>query len=128
MYLHITFTDGSNPYIKFYYNENPWKSIKSDIRSWKRHYVVVDKYTDDDGDVELTLRHKTYAEEEDMQKAARKYYQRMKRRARNTAIYWQEKFSEKSMSYEELAKAQSHFKKLGKRYGLLTEFRENGIC
>lgn len=34
MYLHITFTDGSNPYIKFYYNENPLKSIKRDIRSW----------------------------------------------------------------------------------------------
>lgn len=63
-----------------------------------------------------------------MKENRKEYYARMKRRARNTAIYWQEKFSEKSMSYEELAKAQSHFEKLGKRYGLLAEFRENGIC
>jgi ribosomal protein S24E len=103
------------------------KSINKDIRSWKRHYVVVDKYTNDDGDVELTVRCKTYAEEDIMKKKDKEYYQRMKRRARNTAIYWQEKFSEKSMSYEELAKAQSHFEKLGKRYGLLAEFRERNL-
>lgn len=128
MYLHITFTDGSNPYIKFYYNENPMRSVTKDIRSWKRHYVVVDKYTDDDGDVELTLRHKTYAEEADMQKAAREYYNRMKHRARDTALCWQEKFANKSMSWGELAEAQSYFEKLGKKYGLLAEFRDNGIC
>ena len=63
-----------------------------------------------------------------MKENRKEYYARMKRRARNTAIYWQEKFSEKSMSHEELAEAQSHFEKLGKRYGLLAEFRENGIC
>ncbi len=128
MYLHITFTDGSNPYIKFYYNENPRKSIKRDIQSWKRHYVVVDKYTDDDGDVELTVRCKTYAEEDIMKKKDKEYYRRMKRRARDTALCWQEKFRDSSMSWGELAEAQNYFEKLGKRYGLLAEFRENGIC
>ena len=33
-----------------------------------------------------------------------------------------------SMSYEAVAVAQFHFEQLGRRYGLLTEFRENGIC
>jgi hypothetical protein len=32
------------------------------------------------------------------------------------------------MSWGELAYWQEYFEKLGKRYGLLTEFRENCIC
>ena len=58
----------------------------------------------------------------------KEYYQRMKRRARDTALCWQEKFRDSSMSWGELAEAQDYFEKLGKRYGLLAEFRENGLC
>lgn len=63
-----------------------------------------------------------------MKENRKEYYARMKRRARNTAIFWQEQFAGKAMSYEELADMQAHFYKLGKRYGLLREFRENGVC
>ena len=33
-----------------------------------------------------------------------------------------------SPSYGELAEAGEYFEKLGRRYGLLQEFRENAIC
>lgn len=55
-------------------------------------------------------------------------YQIAKENARQKAIDWQGCFSETSMSWGELAYWQEYFKKLGKRYGLLTEFRENCIC
>lgn len=55
-------------------------------------------------------------------------YQEKKKKAREKAIEWQERFGEQSISYEELAIAQFVFEQLGRRYGLLTEFRENGIC
>lgn len=55
-------------------------------------------------------------------------YQKRKNSAREKAIEWQARFEEQNMSYEELAVAQSFFERLGRRYGLLTEFRENGIC
>ena len=54
-------------------------------------------------------------------------YQEKKKKAREKAIEWQERFGEQSISYEELAIAQSVFEQLGRRYGLLTEFRENGF-
>ena len=55
-------------------------------------------------------------------------YQEKKKKARETAIEWQERLVEQSISYGELVIAQSVFEQLGRRYGLLTEFRENGIC
>lgn len=122
--LHIIFGDGSNPYVRFNMDEH---TFRNELRKWKRHYNIVHGYWN--GDIlNISVSHKTPMQEAEMRKADKEYYQRMKRRARNTAIYWQEKFSEKSMSYEELAKAQSYFEKLGRRYGLLAEFRENGIC
>ena len=124
MTIHITFTNGSNPYVRFNMDK---KQFRNELRKWKRNYNIVHKYQN--GTIfNITLEEKPLTEIYKRQFKERLYYQRMKRRARNTAIYWQEKFSEKSMSYEELAKAQSHFEKLGKRYGLLAEFRENGIC
>ena len=62
-----------------------------------------------------------------MKKAKANYCDR-KARARNKAIEWQIDFENHNYSWEELAEWGSHFEKLGKRYGLLTEFRENGIC
>jgi len=47
--------------------------------------------------------------------------------ARDHAVEWQCWSSEQSLSYGELAEWQAHFKKLGKRFGLTTEFKENGI-
>lgn len=51
----------------------------------------------------------------------------LKEAARSEAIEWSCRAGETSMSYGELADAQERFRELGRRYGLLAEFRENGI-
>ena len=56
-----------------------------------------------------------------------KSYQERKAAARETAVQWQQQDSDYPYSYEGLLILQEYFYKLGKRYGLLTEFRENGI-
>lgn len=52
-------------------------------------------------------------------------YQEKKEKARQIAMDWQENFSDMYMS--EYAQWCDYFYRLGKRYGLLTEFRENAI-
>lgn len=54
-------------------------------------------------------------------------YKQNKAAAREMAITWQDAASEQNLSYGELAEIGDTFYKLGKRYGLLSEFRENGI-
>ena len=54
-------------------------------------------------------------------------YQKRKNAAREKAIEWQADFGNHNYSYGELAEWSSYFEKLGKRYGLTEEFRENGI-
>ena len=54
-------------------------------------------------------------------------YQENKEKARQIAIEWQIEASEQNYSYGELAEYGEYFRKLGKRYGLLKEFRENAI-
>ena len=54
-------------------------------------------------------------------------YNRLKEEARQEAIEWQLTFVDNPMSWDELAEAGERFYTLGKRYGLLKEFRENGI-
>ena len=49
-----------------------------------------------------------------------------KAKARQAAIDWQLSLKG-GESYGEMAEAQNHFAKLAKRYGLVGEFRENGI-
>lgn len=55
-------------------------------------------------------------------------YQEMKEKVRNEAIDWQYNAANVNYSYGELSAWYAHFERLGGRYGLLTEFRENGIC
>ena len=55
-------------------------------------------------------------------------YQKQKERVRNKAIEWQLDFCNHSYSWGELAVFQDYFEKMGRRYGLLKEFRENAIC
>lgn len=55
-------------------------------------------------------------------------YETKKEMARQEAIDWQNDFANRNYSYEEMQEAAEHFEKLGRRYGLLKEFRENGIC
>lgn len=54
-------------------------------------------------------------------------YQKRKQNARQQAIDWQSEASEQRLSYTELAEIGNHFNKLGKRFGLIREFRENAI-
>lgn len=54
-------------------------------------------------------------------------YKEKKEKARQEAIDWQLESTNKQLSYGELAAIGDYFHKLGKRYGLLREFRENGI-
>lgn len=54
-------------------------------------------------------------------------YTEAKARARELAIDWQYETSQRNISYGELAEAGERFNKLGKHFGLLGEFRENGI-
>ena len=55
-------------------------------------------------------------------------YQNRKEKIRKEAINWQANFPEQNYSWLDLAQWQDYFTKQDKRYGLLTEFRENGIC
>jgi hypothetical protein len=55
-------------------------------------------------------------------------YQRGKARARQAAIEFSHDVSEMNLSWWECAEVSEKFEKLGRRYGLLREFRENGIC
>ena len=56
-----------------------------------------------------------------------KTYRERKEAAREEAIEYQFNFGEQSYTWSELAEATGYFEKIGKRYGLLKEFRENGI-
>lgn len=55
-------------------------------------------------------------------------YQQQKAATREKAISWQMDFSEQIYTWGELADWQEYFARLGRRFGLLREFRENGIC
>nr|DAY92965.1 MAG TPA: hypothetical protein [Caudoviricetes sp.] len=54
-------------------------------------------------------------------------YQKNKEEVRLFAIDWQADFNNHNYSYSELAIFQDMFFRLGRKYGLLREFRENGI-
>ena len=50
-------------------------------------------------------------------------YQKQKERVRNEAIEWQLDFGNNNYSWGECIWYFNYFEKLGRRYGLLTEFR-----
>ena len=54
-------------------------------------------------------------------------YQKRKEAARDEAIGWQADFGNHNYSYGELAFYSDDFEKKAKRYGLLKEFRNEGI-
>lgn len=54
-------------------------------------------------------------------------YQRGKNAAREQAIQWQADFSDRSMPWAAITAEQRHLEQLARRYGLLREFRENGV-
>ena len=54
-------------------------------------------------------------------------YARAKENARQKAMDWQTEYYNNNYSYGELIAFAEYFTRLAKRYGLMTEFRENGI-
>lgn len=54
-------------------------------------------------------------------------YQRGKNAAREQAIQWQADFSDRSIPWAAIAAEQRQLEQLARRYGLLREFRENGV-
>lgn len=54
-------------------------------------------------------------------------YQQGKARARQKAIDYQFDSSNKNVSLDDAVKACEKFERLGRRYGLTKEFRENGV-
>ena len=57
----------------------------------------------------------------------RKTYEGKKLVLRAVAVDWQSDFERFAYSWGDLADWQSFFEELGKEYGLITEFKENGI-
>lgn len=55
-------------------------------------------------------------------------YQQNKARVRQLAIEYQQQAGETPMTWGECAYWGNKFTNLGRRYGLLREFHENGIC
>lgn len=54
-------------------------------------------------------------------------YQKNKEKVRQKAIEWQHTFFEKTDSYYNIMTYGEYFKKYGRRYGLIKEFKENCI-
>lgn len=54
-------------------------------------------------------------------------YEQGKARARERAIEWQYNFCLTDHYWDEVAATQYYFERLARRFGLVREFRENGI-
>lgn len=113
MYIHFTFEDGSNPYIS-----TSDKKLLEMIRNYyteqtgKNCYHVTGRF-------DCRFEHgngKPYTA-----------YEHNKEILRNFAIDWQYNFCEYDWLTSELIEWGEFFREYGKRYGLLREFKENGI-
>lgn len=98
---------------------NDWIGLLADEegRGWVRTFEL--------GQVEVEVLGR---EKENKMKTTKTIYETKKLATRQEAIDWQNDFGNHNYSYGELAEFGEHFEKLGRRYGLLKEFRENGIC
>lgn len=54
-------------------------------------------------------------------------YQKRKDQARQEALKWLDGFTDRLFYWGDMAVFTAYFHRIGKRYGLLTEFRANGI-
>lgn len=54
--------------------------------------------------------------------------ERLKAILRDFAVEWQYNFASLNYSIGELCDYQNFFREYGRKYGLLKEFRENGLC
>lgn len=110
MYIHFEFSDHSNPYV-FY--GSPLECLKQ-VEMWEKNFCITSVEKSDDGVFFKLARCKN------------EFIPKGKDKIRLEAINFQKTFCI-NPSYSELVEAQAYFEKQGKRYGLLREFRENGI-
>lgn len=61
-------------------------------------------------------------------KVTGKTYQEKKQSVQSTALEWSNSIHHGILSWSDLAEIGDWFYKQGRRYGLLHEFQENGIC
>ena len=112
MYIHFTFKDGSNPHIATT-NKALWSMIN-------RYYLTQTSENGFSVDGKFTLwkvhGNKTFSA-----------YERAKEALRDFAIQWQYDLANFAYSYSDLIEYGDFFREYGKKYGLLREFRENGI-
>lgn len=55
-------------------------------------------------------------------------YEKRQTLARELAIQWQYELCEEPYDFHDQCKASFFFEEIGRKYGLLREFKENGIC
>ena len=106
--IHVKFTDGSNPYIL---------TNESLLFKWFYNYVL-ELTKIDEGAIFVTATETT----------SRKTYQQAKEAARLFAIDTQNIISESNFSYGEIDDISDTLHALGRRFGLVREFKENCIC
>ena len=105
MYNHFEYCNGSNPYIT--------KTNKELFRMFcKYYYTQISEHGFVITGVRVWTRHT---------------YEAKKQLLRAVAIDWQNDFSQFAYSWGDLADWGGFFEELGKEYGLITEFKENGI-
>lgn len=107
MFMHFTFADGSNPYIA---------TTTKAFLFMLMHYEVKQTEARD------------FLVTSDKQKAHPKGYRPTQEAIREIAVDWSWSGAEFEYSYQDLIEWQEFFHEYGKKYGLLREFKENGIC
>ena len=105
MYIHFSYKDGSNPYTSAS-NKNLFRMI------CKYHLTQ-------DGDTFYTVTEK--------RKPYKKTYAALREVLRDFAVDWQLSFDRMTYYQSTLCDYADFFEEYGKKYGLLREFRENGI-
>lgn len=108
MYTQFIYKSGSNPYITTNNNRLFQMICKYYVEQFDNNSFVVCGFREWNGN--------------------RQSYEGKKEVLRAFAIDWQNYFENTDYSWLELLEWQNFFEELGKRYGLLTEFRENAIC
>lgn len=106
MYIHFRFSNGSNPFIAFR-QSTLWDMIT--------RYETEQEF--ETGFIVTNYRGK-YP----------RNYKNLRDILQGFAIQWQSDFNNYHYTQKELIDWSNFFEKYGKKYGLLREFRENGIC
>ena len=105
MWVHFEFESGSNPYIAKT-DDALWDMIcKYDVEQRENFFYVVNG-----------------------ERNCKRTYENCKAILRDFAIEWQNRFDKMTYFQSDLINWGGFFETYGKRFGLLREFRENGIC